>query len=389
MKHNVLRAALLLVLPLIVSCRTDDELIIPSQKEQVDTVQIALEDTAAIKGFFLLNEGNMGSNKCTLDYYDALTGKYIRNIYAERNPGVVKEMGDVGNDLQIYDGKLWAVINCSHFVEVMDAATAHHIAQITIPNCRYIVFEGRHAYVSSYAGPVQIDPNARLGYVAKIDIDRMEVIDTCTVGYQPDELAICDGRIYVANSGGYRFPNYDRTVSVIDIESFSVVNTIDVAINLHRLEVDRQGYIWVSSRGDYYGRGSKTYVIDPRTDAVCDSLDVPNSEMTLAGDSLYIYGTDWSYVTNNWRISYHIVNTRTREVVTDNFITDGTEQKIRMPYGVAVNHITREFYITDAGNYVSPGYLYCFTPEGSMKWRVRTGDIPAHFAFTTIPLSYE
>ena len=389
MKHNVLRAALLLVLPLIVSCRTDDELIIPSQKEQVDTVQIALEDTAAIKGFYLLNEGNMGSNKCTLDYYDALTGKYIRNIYAERNPGVVKEMGDVGNDLQIYDGKLWAVINCSHFVEVMDAATAHHIAQITIPNCRYIAFEGRYAYVSSYAGPVQIDPNARLGYVAKIDIDRMEVIDTCTVGYQPDELAICDGRIYVANSGGYRFPNYDRTVSVIDIESFSVVNTIDVAINLHRLEVDRQGYIWVSSRGDYYGRGSKTYVIDPRTDAVCDSLDVPNSEMTLAGDSLYIYGTDWSYVTNNWRISYHIVNTRTREVVTDNFITDGTEQKIRMPYGVAVNHITREFYITDAGNYVSPGYLYCFTPEGSMKWRVRTGDIPAHFAFTTIPLSYE
>ena len=114
MKHNVLRAALLLVFPLIVSCRTDDELIIPSQEEQVDTVQIALEDTAAIKGFYLLNEGNMGSNKCTLDYYNALTGKYIRNIYAERNPGVVKELGDVGNDLQIYDGKLWAVLNCSH-----------------------------------------------------------------------------------------------------------------------------------------------------------------------------------------------------------------------------------------------------------------------------------
>jgi DNA-binding beta-propeller fold protein YncE len=380
-----LRYILFVWVLLAVACRTD-EIVIPSE---YDRLPVAPTPHCNPVGMYVLNEGNMGSNKCTLDYYDALTGKYIRNIYAERNPGVVKELGDVGNDLKIYDGKLWAVINCSHFVEVMDAATAHHIAQITIPNCRYIAFEGRHAYVSSYAGPVQIDPNARLGYVAKIDIDRMEVIDTCTVGYQPDELVICDGRIYVANSGGYRFPNYDRTVSVIDIESFSVVNTIDVAINLHRLEVDRQGYIWVSSRGDYYGRGSKTYVIDPRTDAVCDSLDVPNSEMTLAGDSLYIYGTDWSYVTNNWRISYHMVNTRIREVVTDNFITDGTEQKIRMPYGVAVNRTTREFYITDAGNYVSPGYLYCFTPEGAMKWRVRTGDIPAHFAFTTIPLSYE
>lgn len=386
---KVFYALFLLAIVSLAACRTDVEYIIPSQEEQVDTAQVSAEDTAAIKGFFLLNEGNMGSNKCTLDYYDALTGKYIRNIYAERNPGVVKELGDVGNDLQIYDGKLWAVVNCSHFVEVMDATTARHLAQVSIPNCRYIAFRDRYAYVSSYAGPVQLDPNARLGYVARIDIDRMEVVDTCTVGYQPDELVVCGNKLYVANSGGYRFPNYDRTVSVIDLETFTVVKTIDVAINLHRLEVDRQGYIWVSSRGDYYGRGSKTYVIDPRTDTVCDSLAVPNSEMTLAGDSLYVYGTDWSYVTSNWGISYHIVNTRTREVVTDHFITDGTEQKISMPYGVAVNRTTREFYVTDAGNYVSPGYLYCFTPEGTMKWRVRTGDIPAHFAFTTIPLFYE
>ena len=60
------------------------------------------EPAGPIKGFFLLNEANMGSNKSTLDYYDYETGKYTHNIYAERNPGVVKELGDVGNDLQIY-----------------------------------------------------------------------------------------------------------------------------------------------------------------------------------------------------------------------------------------------------------------------------------------------
>lgn len=41
----------------------------------------------------IFNEGNMGSNKCTLDFYDSTTGKYHRNIYAERNPSVVKELG--------------------------------------------------------------------------------------------------------------------------------------------------------------------------------------------------------------------------------------------------------------------------------------------------------
>lgn len=364
----------------ISSCRTDDEEMIPSQEEDVNNNEAS--DKIQVKGFFLLNEGNMGSNKCTLDYYDATTGTYHRNIYAEVNPGVVKELGDAGNDLQIYDGKLWAVVNCSHFVEVMDASTAKHITQISIPNCRYITFHKKYAYVSSYAGPVQIDPNARLGYVAKIDIESMQVVDTCTVGYQPDELVIHNGRLYVANSGGYRVPHYDRTVSVIDIASFKVIDTIDVGINLHRMEVDKRGYIWVSSRGDYYGMGSKTYVINTETNMVCDSLSVANSEMTLAGDSLYIIGSEWSYVSNTWKVTYHIVNTANHQVMTERFITDGTEKDIHMPYGVAVNPETHEFYVTDAGNYVSPGYLYCFSPEGKQKWRVRTGDIPAHFAFT-------
>lgn len=368
----------------LIGCRTDAEDIIPSQDEEVGTGNSA-QTTESIKGFYLLNEGNMGSNKCTLDFYDATTGTYTRNIYAEVNPNVVKELGDVGNDLQVYDEKLWAVVNCSHFVEVMDAETAEHITQISIPNCRYICFDEEYAYVSSYAGPVQIDPNARLGYVAKIDISTLQVVDTCTVGYQPDELVVSDGRIYVANSGGYRVPNYDRTVSVIDIASFKVVETIDVAINLHRVEVDKRGDVWVSSRGDYYGRGSKTFVIDTKSNEVCDSFEVANSEMTLLGDSLYIVGSEWSYVNNSWRVTYKIIDTEKRQIVNENFISDGTDSRIRMPYGVAVNSEAREFYITDAGNYVSPGALYCFSLDGVFKWSVRTGDIPAHFAFVSTP----
>ncbi len=50
--------------------------------------------------------------------------------------------------------------------------------------------------------------------------------------------------------GAYRFPDYDRTVSVIDLKTFQVIKTIDVAINLHRMKLDRYGRIYVSSRGD-------------------------------------------------------------------------------------------------------------------------------------------
>ena len=90
------------------------------------------------KGFYLLNEGNMGSNKATLDFYDFATGIYTRNIYAERDPHVPKEMGDVGNDIGKYNGNLWADINVSNKIEVMDAQTTKRIAQIENPSSRFI-----------------------------------------------------------------------------------------------------------------------------------------------------------------------------------------------------------------------------------------------------------
>lgn len=372
-------AVLLFITAFVSSCRKEDP-ILPSEPVVVNPWE---KVTGDIYGFFLLNEGNMGSNKASLDYYSYETGVYTRNIYGERNPDEPKDLGDVGNDIKIYGDKLWAVINCSNYVEVMDVNTGKHIAKLAIPNCRYLAFKDRYAYVSAYAGPVQIAPDARIGYVAKIDTATLQVVDECIVGYQPEEMAIVGDKLYVANSGGYRVPNYDRTVSVIDLRTFTETKKIDVAINLHRLEPDNYGNLYVSSRGDYYDIPSKTFIIDTRTDEVIHTMhELPNSNMTICGDSLFVYSTQWSYVSKDWTVSYAIVDTRTREVVTRNFIKDGTDKIIKVPYGIAVNPNTGEFLVTDAKDYVSPGTLHCFGPDGIRKWSITTGDIPAHIVFT-------
>lgn len=365
----------------LAGCR-HDELVVPTEYDIINDVP---DPDTSIRGFYLVNEGNMGSNKCTLDYFDYFTGLYARNFYAERNPNVIKELGDVGNDIGIYGSKLYVVVNCSHKVEVLDSRTGTRLGQVDIPNCRYVRFYRGKAYVSSYVGPVLIDPDAPKGAVYEVDTTSLKVTRKVSVGYQPEEMEIVDDYMYVANSGGYRVPNYDNTVSVIQMVDFKQVQQIPVGINLHRLKKDRYNKLWVTSRGDYQSRPSRMYVLDKRRGynqmIVTDTLPFGVSNMAIRGDSLYFYSTEWNNYTQSNTITYGIVDVRTKRLVSHNFITDGTEKEITIPYGIAVHPETGDILVTDAKNYVSSGTLYCFDLLGRRKWSVRTGDIPAHITF--------
>ena len=133
--------AICFIILLLSSCRKD-EVVYP-------TIGTHVTDEVREGGLYVLCEGNMGSNKARLDYMNLHAGDYYANWYGAQNPNQVKELGDVGNDIQQYGSRLYAVINCSHKVEVMDMQ-ARHIGQIDIPNCRYMAFKGDKLYVSAY-----------------------------------------------------------------------------------------------------------------------------------------------------------------------------------------------------------------------------------------------
>ena len=372
-----------------ISCR-GDEIIFPAEYEVLPMESRELSSFAPNEpiGMYLLNEGNMGSNKATIDYLDFSKGIYIRNIYGERNPNVIKELGDVGNDIQVYGNRLYAVINCSHKVEVMDLHTCRRIGQIDIPNCRYIRFHGNKAYISSYVGPISIDPNAQLGAIFEVDTATLRVTRKVTVGYQPEEFEIIGDYLYVANSGGYRAPEYDSTLSVVDLTDFRQIKKIPVCINPHRVRKDPYNRLWITSRGDHKDVQPQLVYLQPLHPTPYTLHHISPSEMVIFGDSMYFYGSHWSDETMSNQITYGVFNIQSQ--IPNNpypisniqsFITDGTEQNIKIPYGIQVNPYNGDIYITDAKNYVSSGQLHCYSREGKCKWSVHTGDIPAHMCF--------
>ncbi|WP_316788033.1 YncE family protein [Pedobacter frigoris] len=360
---------------LMTSCRKDLKPI-PEEQQQV----LPPDPLSTVKGFYLVNEGNMNMNKASLDYMDYTKGIYRKNIYNEVNPSVVKGLGDVANDIGVYGSKLYIVVNISNKVEVLDVKTGKRITQININNCRYITFKDGKAYVSAYLGKVG-DPKAPNGIVVQIDTASLTEVKRVDVGRQPEEMAIVGQKLYVANSGGYSPNAYERTVSVIDLNSFAVIKNIDVAVNLHRLKADQYGDLYVTSRGDYYDIPSKMFVIDTKTDQVKKAFDIAVSNLAIDGDIAYYYGSEWSYDEAKFTVTYGMLNVKNETLMDRGFISDGTDKSITIPYGIAVHPITKEVFVTDAKNYVSPGKLYCFNTAGQKKWSVTTGDIPAHFAF--------
>lgn len=359
-----------------ISCRKEAQ---PIPEEVVDTLFPA-EPNAVVKGLYLVNEGNMDMNKASLDYVDFTKGQYRRNVYNQANPEVTKGLGDVGNDIGVYGSKLYVIVNNSNKVEVLNVNTGKRIQQIDITNCRYITFSNGKAYVSAYLGTIG-DPNSPNGIVAQIDTGTLKEIKRIDVGRQPEEMAVVDNKLYVANSGGYTPSNYEHTVSVIDLATFTETKRIDVGINLHRLKADKYGDLYVTSRGDYGDIPSKLFVISTQTDRVKKTFDIAAGNLVISDDLAYIYSDEFNVITGQSTVSYAMLNVKDETLLTRKFITDGTDKLIKKPYGIAIHPITKDVFVTDATDYITPGVLYCFDTSGKKKWSVQTGDIPAQFAF--------
>jgi len=379
MKNYYIKICILLCLLVFVqSCRKDETV------QQPSVQQNGTEIDANYARLYVLNEGNMDENRSTLDYYDYNNWTYNTNIYQSANPNVPLYLGDAGNDLQIYGSKMYAVINMSDKVEIMDAKTAKRLGQVNLKNCRYATFDKGYVYVSSYhrnvIGTVDGNSDPAKGIVAKIDTATLQIVDSVVVGRQPDGIAISNGKLYVANSGGYSPLNYERTVSVIDLSTFKLIKNIDVAINLNLMQLDDEGNVFVSSRGDYIKTPSKLFKIDTKQDKVIDSIGLQVSSFCISKDTAYIIGSPFNWNSGNGGTYFKTVNTKTGQTISDNFISDGTSAKLQKPYGILVNPNSRNIYLTDALDYQTSGNVYCFSPQGKLIWQFKAGQIPGHLA---------
>ena len=307
-------------------------------------------------GLYVLDEGLFNANNTMLTYYNFSTGTASTDFFASVNGS---GLGDTGNDIVIYGGKLYVVMNVSSYVEVADALTAKEIKKIDLKDGstsrqpRYAVGYKNKLLVSSYDGTVAV-----------IDTTTLTIDKFITVGSNPEQLVVSGDKLFVANSGGLNYPNYDSTVSVIDLNSFTEKGKIVVGLNPGKMAADNNGNVFVVSSGNYSDVFPKIVHINAASEAVVGSVDSSVYIIRCSGDKLYAtggYGVDQKVI---------VFNTSDLSVSKNNFIADGTA--ITSTYGLNIDDETGDVYVTDAKDYVSPGEVFCFDKTGTKKFSFST-----------------
>ncbi len=318
------------------------------------------------ENLIICNEGNWQSDNGQLSYYDGtagvLTNKWFRKVNGSK-------LGDTPNDIiQVNDTLIAIAVNWSNIIQYIHPDGTACGATENVPNNRRMCADGNYLYITSYAHQCG-NQTFEKGYVAKIDVKTKQVVATCEVGWEPEGVRLYEGKLYVANTGGYAFSEnhaYETTVQVVDAETMKSIKTIDTGcINLYG-EMSQAGqYLCINSCGDYYDVKPKTVIVDCKTDEV-KTFDFPATYNSTDGNVFYTVGSDFSYNTGEYVYSIKTINPKTQEV-KDGIFCEAITQKIKeitSPYEFYISPYTKNVYFTDAGSYASAGYLYGYTKEG-------------------------
>ena len=335
------------------------------------------DDNGSFSRLYILNEGSY-PGVSTLDMLDLKNKKYCTDIFAQSNPQVVQGLGNTGNDMAIFHDALYVLMNASNMVAKLSLPTAEMDFGLQVDSPRCVTQDDEYAYFTSFGGAVYGGETPVVGKVYRLDGNFFESLE---VGYQPEGLGILDGKLYVANSGGYNYV-HDNRISVIDLSSFTVEKTIEAPVtNLFQVCV-ASGKVWVSSYGestwtqDSEGNWNQSVSapqsltsVDP--DGTCKIIEgVHSDKMTLCGKTIYCFGND-DEMTGGYNICLYKIDTENSTFEKTSFAGSDLS-RIIYPYGILVNPDNGDIYICDA-SFTGGSKVHCFNASLKHKWTVDTG----------------
>ncbi len=333
------------------------------RKDKPEDVTTKLPEHGAI----VLNEGGWGNNEAELSVIDYSDMSITNGAFAKLNG---RGLGDVAQDVAVYGSRIYVTVWGSNTVEAIDRKSGKS-SRIDFGDRgpRYLECAGGKVYVSCYS------PTS----VVRIDTSTLQIEATCQLsGLQPEGLCINGSNLYVLNTwkqDAAGNPEYDSTMSVVDLTTFSETRKITVGTNPQKIKKLDNSHLAISYTGDYADMHGGLAIVD-LNDMSIRHINTNISNMDTYNGHIYYYAHNYGEA---WNGRIHIVNGITLQETTITLSETGGYSAQYYPYAININQTTGEIYIAGA-QYGANGDIYCFAPSGTLKWVLEAGPLPSKIA---------
>ena len=369
---------MMLAVPFVFAACSDDDDPLPVPTPEPTPIPDPEPDysvPADQQGLFVFNGGNQGSSiDGSLSFINFSKQEVSNNVFAAKNN---RSLGGTVQNGTVFKGALFIAVYGSKTIEVVDKLTLESIKQIATPSTsdgpRYVVADDTYVYASLYSGEViRINPATN------------EIDATISVGPNPEEMVIANGFLYVVNSDGLNYDNgyvNGKSVSKIDLSSFTEVKKIEVGVNPTRIATDGTN-VYALCNGDYYTMPSTIYKIAP--DDTTTDLNVEAAWLAVNDGKLYTISSVWtSDADGNWYTidAYSQYNLSDMSVLSTAFLG---EDVVDAPAGIAFDAVGGKLYVSSYAkvdgftSYSTAGYVNEYTLNGHLEKRYDAGVGPCY-----------
>jgi DNA-binding beta-propeller fold protein YncE len=304
----------------------------------------------------------------SLSYYNPVTREIENKVFYRANSF---ELGDVAQSMQIHDSLGFIVVNNSARVDVININTFNYVGTIgglSSPRYVHIINKNKGYITDLYAKAIAIFNPITFKVTGSIPVDN----HSGKFYQHPTELMVPFGKWIFTNCW-----SFDNKILVIDIETDQVVDSIETGLQPVSIGLDINEKLWVLTDGGYQGNplGYEAPTLC-RYDAVSKQKEVSFS-FALDDNPLDIQfnGTgDTLYFINNhvWKLPVDGA-----EFPLEPFIS----KQNRLFSALGVDPATSEVYVSNAIDYLQPGLVYRYSPQGQPIDTFKVGIVPGAFCF--------
>ena len=327
------------------------------------------DDNDSTPSFFtdvlVINEGNFLSAEGSISGYSSNTDSVQLDIYKNINGFAIA--ATVQRVVE-FNGNYFMTTNNPDKVEMLNGNSLQTMNAIITDLATPFSFagSGNVGFISNWGTYNSATYQFENPFISVVNLSDFTISSKIDWDFQPQDLLVVGSNLYISNVNA-------SNISVMDINTLQVTESIETPYGPDKMELDAEGDIWVICTS------GNLVEIDPSTNAIKKTISEVstsgfNEKMTFnsAKDMIYYLSTSYDVNWNATTSVFACATSATQAPTTP--IVESTSF-----YGLGVDGDV--LYVGDHNNYQGNGTVYMYDLEGNELGSFESGIVPNGFIF--------